>query len=63
MANSSILLTDSEIKALNESKSDREWDKACDEVKSARGGSYPADWFARVLVGGIMRDAQARWGK
>jgi hypothetical protein len=57
------MLTDAELKALKESKNEQEWNDACDAVKKARNGSYPSDWFAKVLLSGVAAEAQANWKK
>ncbi len=43
-------LTYEEIKKLENVKSEEEWNDTCTEVKAARGGTYPVDWFRRVIL-------------
>ena len=52
-----------EIERLRTTNNEREWNAACDDVKRARGGAYPHDWFAKVIAGSIGAEAQARWGR
>ena len=56
-------LSAGEIARLNATKSEREWNAVCDDVKRARGGAYPHDWFVQVIAGSVGREAQARWGR
>ena len=52
--NSNDGLTDEEMGSLISVKSEVDWADACRKIKSARGGQYPHDWFARVLQTGLM---------
>lgn len=54
-------LTEQEESKLVASKNEDEWNAICDEVKAARGGKYPPDWFARVMMSGLGARAQERW--
>jgi hypothetical protein len=47
-------LTDAEFDLLTASKSESEWNAACDQVKAARHGAYPSDWWARMQLSGVM---------
>lgn len=47
-------LTDAEIAKLEACKSERDWTAACDEIKAARKGQYPADWWPKVQRSGLM---------
>lgn len=55
-------ITDAELEKLKAAKTQGEWNAACDEIKKARGGQYPADWWAKVKLSGIMDEAVARFG-
>ena len=46
-------LTKEEIEKLEACQTSTEWKDACDAVKAARGGSYPSDWYAKVIAGGL----------
>lgn len=61
MQNSKMLLTDAEMTRLKDTKTAQEWDAACDAVKNARGGAYPEDWFAKILMSGVMARVQSNW--
>lgn len=50
-----FLLTDDEMAALKSCETVEEWDAACKAVTDARGGSYPNDWFTRVLAAGLSK--------
>jgi len=54
-------LTQEEIEKLKATKSEAEWNAVCDEVKSARGGSYPGNWYATVVLSGMMADVSSSW--
>jgi hypothetical protein len=53
-------LTQAELDKLNSANTEDAWNAACDEIKAAHGG-YPPDWYPRVVMGGIMDRAQARF--
>lgn len=38
---------------LRSCRTEREWNDACATIKSAHGG-YPADWYAKVVLSGLM---------
>jgi hypothetical protein len=42
------------------SKSEDEWNRNCDTVKSACGG-YPPFWYPEVLASGLFWRVQASW--
>ena len=49
-------LTQEEINKLKEAAgNDQEWNKVCDEIKAARGGQYPPDWWKVVVIMGGSR--------
>ena len=54
-------LTDAELKSLMFATSESDWNKICDAVKAARGGVYPDDWFAKVMISGLMNEVSERW--
>lgn len=54
-------LTPQEEARLDASRSMKEWDEACDDIKAARNDQYPEDWWARVMLTGLARRAEARW--
>jgi hypothetical protein len=56
-------LTPEEIDTLKNTKSETEWNAACDAVKAARGGQYPADWFPRIIMSGLLTVTQRNWSK
>jgi hypothetical protein len=45
-------LTEEEIATLEACKTEDEWNAACDAVKRARGGSYPDDWWSKMMLTG-----------
>ena len=54
-------LTDAELAKLKASKNETEWNATCDEVKAARGGQYPPDWYQKVLASGVAGTVQSKW--
>jgi len=54
-------LTELEFNKLNTSKTALEWDATCDEIKAARGGRYPPDWWQRILAPGVPGKVAATW--
>jgi hypothetical protein len=54
-----MLLTDEELKTLESANTADEWNDACLNVKRARNGQYPPDWYPRVIMGGVL----ANFGK
>ncbi len=55
-------LTTEETAQLNAASTEDEWNDVCDAVKKARDGDYPPDWYAKVIVGGVMADFTQRAG-
>lgn len=56
-------ITDEEVEKLKNSQTMVEWDAICDEIKKARGGQFPTDWWAKVKQSGIIDEATARFGE
>ncbi len=54
-------LTDDEFKNLSATKSEAEWNAECTRIKAARGGYYPRDWYARMIVSGIAGAIAKGW--
>jgi len=46
-------ITETEIQMLEQCKSEQEWGNACDSIKKVRGGSYPSDWWPKVMLSGL----------
>lgn len=55
-------MTQDELTNLESCKSEKEWNTVCDEVKAAHGG-YPSDWYAKVVMSGLMARVAARFGR
>jgi hypothetical protein len=47
------------------SKSRADWNARCDKVKAyhAEDGrpTYPANWYAEIVMGGVAAEARATW--
>ena len=54
-------LTEAELHNLRNAKTEAQWNADCDAIKAARGGSYPSDWYAKVIQSGVLFAAQARF--
>jgi hypothetical protein len=57
------LITESELFMLKETTNAQEWNSACDKIKRARNGQYPEDWYERVMLPGVIREAAERFKK
>lgn len=51
--NETTPLTSEEMRRLQNSSSEKEWNAICDEVKHRRNGRYPPDWFQKVIQSGL----------
>jgi hypothetical protein len=56
-------ITEAELLSLNRTKSEEEWNNVCDEIKQARDGAYPPDWWPVVMQSGLAREIMADWTK
>jgi len=56
-------LTEAEMIELNNTTNETEWNAICDNIKAARKGSYPPDWFTKILLTGVISEIAAKWGK
>jgi L-rhamnose mutarotase len=54
-------LTEAEMAKLRNTKNESEWNAVCDEIKAARNGAYPPDWFAKMMMTGLMSAIAATW--
>lgn len=54
-------LTEAEMTKLRNTKSETEWNAVCDEIKAVRNGAYPPDWFAKMMMTGLMSAIAATW--
>ena len=55
-------LTEKELKILEACQHPMDWGIACDNIKAARGGNYPEDWWSEVKLSGMMDRIMSRWG-
>ena len=55
-------ITQDELDALVKTKSELEWNAVCDAVKKAHNG-YPQDWYAKVIMSGLLAKTAAAWDK
>jgi len=56
------LLTKDELASLEACQTAEDWGKACDAIKGCRDLEYPADWWPKVKMSGMMDRIMARWG-
>lgn len=54
-------MTAAEIEMMRGSKTEAEWNANCNTVKTAHGG-YPADWFTKIIMSGLMAATAAKFG-
>lgn len=52
-------MTEELLDKLRNTKSESEWNALCDEIK--KNGGYPADWFAKVVLSGLMHKTSQNW--
>ena len=55
-------ITDKELEMLEACQSAEDWGNACDNIKDARSGDYPSDWWDKVKLSGMMDRVLGRWG-
>jgi len=48
------------VELLKASKSDKEWNAACDAIKEANGG-YPSWWYMVVIAQRLPQEVAAKW--
>jgi len=54
------LTTREELKLLD-TNSESDWNRVCDEIKRARNGQYPPDWYQKVILSGMAAMVQINW--
>lgn len=54
-------LTRREEDELKAARTEEEWGAACDKIKAARDGAYPAEWFLKIIASGFMATQQKKW--
>ena len=52
-------MTEELLNRLRNTRSEREWGAICDEIK--KNGGYPADWYAKVVLSGLMHRTSQSW--
>lgn len=57
------LLTDDEILRLKNTRNVQEWNAACSDIKKARGGEYPEDWWYKIMSSGLFTQIKQNWGQ
>lgn len=55
-------MTNEEVQQFRETKTEDEWNDLCDTIKHRYGG-YPADWFQKIVISGVMAEAKLNWSK
>jgi hypothetical protein len=55
-------LTQAEIDKAETCQTSGDWRNFCDEVKAARDGEYPSDWWHEMKLSGRMDRIVGRWG-
>jgi len=49
------------LQLLKSSKSEREWNNACDAIKDANSG-YPSWWYQEIVLSGLVHEVAAAFG-
>lgn len=55
-------LRDDEFNAICAAQTEKQYYEAVDQMKRARNGEYPPDWWPRMVQSGMLRKISARWG-
>lgn len=48
--------------ALEQTRSEGEWNDVCDAVKKANDGEYPGWWFREIILSGFGDGVMEKWG-
>jgi hypothetical protein len=56
-------ITADELQMLEAAQNGDQWRLACLQIKQARGGVYPSDWWPTVKQSGLMDRVLARFGE
>ena len=54
-------LTEQEIAKLKATKNKQQWNACCNEIKAARSGQYPPDWWPLVIQSGLLNITRLNW--
>lgn len=57
-----IMTEEAVVRLMKGSKDLNEWNDNCVKVKKSCGG-YPNFWYKTIVLDGVMRNSQSRWGK
>lgn len=55
-----IMMTSKNLNDLKNTKNESEWNAVCDLIKREHGG-YPADWYEKVILSGLMAQVSMGW--
>ena len=55
------MLTDQDMRDLEATACEEQWNAICDRVKTENDGQYPSDWFERVIMSGLAARTVERW--
>jgi len=55
-------LTQEEMASLESCQSEEEWNALCNDIKNARDGQYPPDWWPKVKLSGLGERVASKWG-
>ena len=47
-------ITDQEMSAMVDCKTEHEWNDLCSKMKAARDGQYPSDWYVKIIATGFI---------
>lgn len=55
-------ITDAEMSRLEDCKNSEDWDFAVKQIKAARGGNFPSDWWTMIEATGLNAEAFKSFG-
>lgn len=54
-------ITEEELQALRETRNADDWSRVCNQIKTARRGAYPPDWWPKVMASGLVEEIRQSW--
>lgn len=58
-----MVITEQEIQKLKDTKNEIQWNAVCYEIKAARDGAYPPDWWPKMMMSGLIDQISKSWNK
>ena len=51
------------VEQMKRSKTEDQWNKNCDRVKTANKGQYPDFWYKSVILSGVAKEVADKFNK